>query len=280
MYTKNQPLWDVINKKKILIAAHRGTCGGSIIRNTCLAYENALLHDADLLEIDAAMTKDGVFYAFHDGGEFTELGIRKNIRNMTSDEVEAFPTINADGNRLNQRVERLDLVLEKFRGRALINIDRSWFYWKEIIEFLKSKNMDNQILLKSYAEEELLQELENSGVGLMYMPIMKTTNCWETVKKYNINVAAAELIFDKPNGPFTDSEFLKELTDLGIPPWVNVITLNDETILSGGMDDNSAIRDGFDENWGKLMDIGYKILQTDWPAILRKYINQKYELEK
>jgi glycerophosphoryl diester phosphodiesterase len=68
----------------VLIAAHRGTSGGSIIFNTIPAYENALRHKADILELDAAMTTDGVFYAFHDGTEPLLLGSGRNIRTMTS----------------------------------------------------------------------------------------------------------------------------------------------------------------------------------------------------
>ena len=36
----------------VMIAAHRGTSGANIIQNTIGAYENALLHGADILEMD------------------------------------------------------------------------------------------------------------------------------------------------------------------------------------------------------------------------------------
>ena len=65
---------------------------------------------------------------------------------------------------------------------------------------------------------------------------------------------------------------MKELHRQGIAPWVNVITLDDDTFLSGGLDDNHAIRDGFEENWGRLIDIGFEILQTDWPALLKGFV--------
>lgn len=135
--------------------------------------------------------------------------------------------------------------------------------------------MKNHILLKSVVEEKYLKELEESKSGLMYMPIVKSVEEWEMVKQYDINVAAVELIFDDLQGKFTDEDFLKELVDANILPWVNVITLNDEIVLSGGLDDNLAIAEGFDKSWGKLIDMGFKILQTDWPALLNNYINNK-----
>ena len=82
-------------------------------------------------------------------------------------------------------------VLPKFKGKCLINIDRSWFYWEKMIDFLKSMNMDDQILLKSGVGDDYLEKLAASGSGLMYMPIVRTMDEWERVKAYDVNVCAA-----------------------------------------------------------------------------------------
>ena len=36
MYTKNDPIRKLIEKNGVLIAAHRGTCGGNVVQNTSL----------------------------------------------------------------------------------------------------------------------------------------------------------------------------------------------------------------------------------------------------
>lgn len=277
MYTNNQPLRTLIERNKVLIAAHRGTCGGNVVHNTCLAYKNALLHGADMIEVDVSMTTDGVFYAFHNGGELQTLGVDKDIRDMDSKEVEQLYTYNSLQNKIGQKVEHVEYVLEQFRGKCLINIDRSWFYWKKTIELLKKMDMKDQILLKSEAEEDLLKVLEEHGDGIMYMPIMKNRKDWETLQKYNINMAAAELIFEDLESPFLKPEFMGELRQKGIAPWVNAITLNDDIILSGLLDDNNAIKVGFDETWGRLIDMGFEIIQTDWPALLKGYITSRQQ---
>ena len=61
MYTDNKPIADAVARKKVLVAAHRGMCGGNIIWNTTLSYRNALMHGADMIEIDVSMTRDDVF---------------------------------------------------------------------------------------------------------------------------------------------------------------------------------------------------------------------------
>lgn len=277
MYTKNQSIRNLVKKNKILIAAHRGTCGGNVVQNTCMSYKNALLHGADIIEVDVSMTTDGVFYAFHNGEEPLELGIDRDIRTMTSEEVDQLYTLNSVRHVCRQKLEHLEEVLESFRGKCLINIDRSWFYWKEIIALLDGMDMKDQILLKSGVEEDLLKELEESGTGIMYMPIMKRPEEWDTIKKYNINVAAAELIFTDLESEFLSPGFMEQLKEAGIVPWVNAITLDDDTILSGLLDDNNAIKTGYEETWGKLMDFGFEIIQTDWPALLKGYILNKFK---
>lgn len=272
MYTENQPIRKALEANKVLIAAHRGTCGGNVVQNTARAFKNALLHGADMIEIDASMTADGIFYAFHNGEEMLELGTDQDIRKMTSKEAESFCLLNAIQHRSAGKLERLEGVLEQFRGKCLINIDRSWFYWDKIIHFLEGMDMKDQILLKSEVEEGLLKTLEESGTGLMYMPIMKEPSEWEILEKYNINIAAAELIFQDLESGFITEEFMGRLREKGIAPWVNAITLDDKTVLSGLLDDNHAISEGFEGTWGKLVQMGFEIIQTDWPALLKGYI--------
>lgn len=275
MYTNNKPIMDAIKEKGILIAAHRGTCGANVVQNTCLAYKNSLLHGADMIEVDAFKTTDGIFYAFHNGEENLEFGFNGDIRTMSSEEVEQLRTLNSLRRLCIQRLERLEHVLETFRGKCLINIDRTWFYWKEIIELLDKMNMNDQILLKSAADETLLKELEEADTGIMYMPIMYKPEELEIVKKYNINVAAAELIIPDLDCALLRPEFMGELKKAGIPAWVNAITLTDDSILSGELDDNKAIRDGFEESWGRLVDMGFEIIQTDWPALVKNFRDQR-----
>jgi len=117
-------------KKGLLIAAHRGTCGGDITFNTIASYENALRHKADIIELDAAMTTDGVFYCFHDGTEFLVLGTTQNIRTMTSSYVNKQHIRNPSLDLTRDKVNRLEDAFEHLRGRCFINVDRSWFYWK------------------------------------------------------------------------------------------------------------------------------------------------------
>ena len=57
--------------------------------------------------------------------------------------------------------------------------------------------------------------------------------------------------------------------------WFNAINLYYTIKLTAGHDDNSAILSGMDEAWGWLLDKGYDIIQTDWPLLLKNYIEKR-----
>lgn len=268
-------IWKKKEEKKILIAAHRGTCGGNIVQNTIKAYENALKHGADIIEVDVIMSTDGDFYAFHNGMERVVIGVNKDIRTMSTKEIESYSCINVDGIKINQKIEKLDNVLEHLKGKCLINIDRSWFYWNETIKILEKHNMADQIILKSHEDKKLLKSLEDSESNLMYMPIVYTKENITSVMKYKLNLIGVELIFKDLHSELIDTEYIERLKLNGILTWVNAITLDDNTILSAGLDDNRAIMENEDESWGKLIDMGFDILQTDWPLLLKQYIDSR-----
>ena len=272
-----QPLWQHRQEKGIWTAAHRGTCGGNVIQNTCLAYETAILHGADMIEVDVILSTDGYFYAYHDGQERLVLNIDKDPRKMTSSEIGQYPCYNQVGLVTNQYLEQLDLILERFKGRCFINIDRTWFFWEEIIIYLNKSDLLDQIILKSPVEPKLLEMLQELGPTIMYMPIVKTIEDWEVVKAYDINLVAAELIFETLDSPLIKPEFIEALKEDNILTWVNAITLDDTIVLSALLDDNNAIANGYDETWGKLVELGFDIIQTDWPGLLTGFLKQLNE---
>ena len=56
--------------------------------------------------------------------------------------------------------------------------------------------------------------------------------------------------------------------------WVNTITLDDDHVLSGMLDDFRAITVSEQDTWGRLIDMGFDILHTDWPMLLRGFVEE------
>ena len=258
----------------VMIAAHRGTSGANIIQNTIGAYENALLHGADILEMDVIQTVDGDFFIFHNGQEPGLVGTDQDIRTMTTEQVRNLRFLNGMQERVMEPVNSFDDVLEHFKGRnCLINVDRSWFYWRDVIRAINRHGMKDQIILKSHAAEEELEILAEEGPDIMYLPILRDPAVLDRVRRYKVNLYGAEVIFETEDHVFCSGEFIEGMHRDQKKLWVNAITLDDTTKLTAGHDDNSAILQDMDQAWGWLVDKGYDIIQTDWPLLLKTYIN-------
>lgn len=274
--TINELLNKKINEKKILIAVHRGTSGGNIIENTLPAYKASLLSGGDIIEIDVIKSIDGIYYAFHDGNEKRLLNKRKNIKEMSSKEIEKKSFNNSIGENTGYKIERLDTVLKYFEGKdVLINIDRAWEYFEDLLIFFDKYDIKKQLIIKSAPKKEYFEIFRKHKVKYMYMPIVKTEKDVELTLYYKqVNAVGFELIAENEKSVFFKDEYIKKLQSEGYFIWVNSIKLNDVTNLYAGYDDNKAILEGFEKSWGVLINKGINIIQTDWPSLLSEYIKK------
>ncbi|MBF6977827.1 glycerophosphodiester phosphodiesterase family protein [Aerococcaceae bacterium zg-BR22] len=262
-------------QKGTLIAVHRGLNGGNILQNTLKAYLNAVRHGGDLIELDLVRSTDGIFFAFHDGQEKIVFQKDLDIRKLSSKEIRELTCYNSLGEPINQKIETLDEVLETVADYTFINIDRSWFYWDTLLEKLKQSKGIDKCLLKSPVSDELLMQLQDSQLEIMYMPIVKDIDDLEKVLSFeNINTVALELIFETLESPLLQKEAIDSLHEKGYLLWANALRLNDTTILAAELDDDAAIEDD-GKTWLKLIDLGFDIIQTDWPAFLEQTLKNK-----
>lgn len=262
--------------KNILISAHRGTFGGNIIQNTIPAFENALNQGADILEIDIAQTINGDFFCFHTGLEAQLFGSAQNFEDMTTQEVLKCKLYNVIGEPTSQKLDLLNDVLDHFKDKCLINIDRGWPYWLDVIKLLNDRKMYDQILLKSPPTDALLTLLSENGHSIMYMPITRTADILQKIQKFKTRTHIVEVIFHNDTSDIAQPTFIKEMHNQRVLVWVNAITLNEAVILSGGHDDNRSLLGDMNDGWGWLVDQGFDIIQTDWPALLKNYTNSRY----
>lgn len=268
----NQKFYQTLEEKGFLIAAHRGSFGGSIIDNTEFSAKVALALGTDIVEMDSIRSTDGVLYAYHDGGEERSFGIKENIKTLSSKEIDELEYLNCLGHKTGQRVMRLEDLLTKLKGKCLINLDRSWDYLDEVFPLIKKLGMEDQIIIKTNPTDEALNFFKNSDLKLMYMVIANTK---EEVLKFmipEINMVAAEILFKEETDEIISEEFINFLKSKNIKIWLNAITLGTRFNLSANYGDNLSVeKDG--EGWKWLADHGADIIQTDWPGLVRDFRN-------
>ena len=88
-----------------------------------------------------------------------------------------------------------------------------------------------------------------------------------------------EIIAESEESPFFQDETIQKIKEKDLLVWVNAIKLDDDHILFGEFDDDASIIKGPEYGWGKIVEKGADMIQTDWPSLLSNYRrNAKEEL--
>lgn len=262
--------------RPVNIAAHRGSCGGNIPPNTVVSYEAALYQGANILEADVARSADGVFYMFHtgSGNEKYYLGIDCAFEDLTSKELDEIYLNNELGKDTRYHLNRLEDVLDRFKNRCIINLDRSWEYWEEILPMVRKLDMVDQILLKSPCKQEWIEKAGAVAADFAYMPIINEdiTPFYELGGDRIPGFIGAELVFATEDSPILTDRVVEQLHKAGKIAWGNSIQFSAKKILSAGHNDDISLCGDPDDGWGWLVRQGFDIIQTDWVSALKLYL--------
>lgn len=266
-------------KDHVIIVAHRGVAGGNIPCNTTTSYEIALRQGADMIEIDLNKTADDVLVLFHPGMEKSHLRTDKKIPELTYEEVKQLRYVNYDGTPTQFGIATFDEILERFRGRCYINVDKFWDHPVGIYHAIKRHNMLDQIVVKSGLSDKVLKVLEEVAPDVPFLPIVKNTfTAHEDLMRRSINYIGAEMVFETEDAQAISAEMMDRMHRDGKLVWANSIIYNHKAQLAAGHSDDTALSEDPDKGWGWLADHGFDFIQTDWPQMLIDYLkaNNKY----
>lgn len=254
-----------------LIITHRGTTLGSFPDNTVRAAIAALRSGTDIIEVDVIRSLDGVYYLFHNGYEGKHFTSGTDLRTLTSAEIEER-NFHWQGERGTLRPTRLTDLLAALPD-AWLNIDRSWFYWPELLDLLTETGAARRVLLKSPPEPAALAALAAHPTPFLYYPIVTTPEEFAAVRRIEgLNLVGAEVLAATPEDPYADPAAVTALADEYPLVQVNALNLENGARLYLGHDDEAAILDGPEAGWGPLVHSGATAIQTDWPHLLLDYL--------
>ena len=260
-----------------LIVAHRGVAAGNIPCNTMPAYEIALKQGVDMIETDLSMTADGELVIFHPKMEPHHLGFSGSIETMPWKEVQKLRYVNYDDVPTQFGLVHFDELLETFKNRCYINIDKFWGHPKEIYEAIKRHGMIDQVLVKSELKnaEQVLSVLEDLAPELPFMPVVREEHpMHEALMKRNINYVGVEVLFKKEDSALAQPAFIEQMRKDGKLTWVNSIIYNTARQLSGEHSDDTAFTESMEYGWGWLADRDFDLIQTDWPMMLIQFLKE------
>lgn len=266
-------------KENLIIVSHRGVAGGNIPCNSWASYEIALKQGADMLEADVSCSADGKLFLFHPGKELAHMCLPVLLGTMPFSVIKKLRYVNGDNAPTQFSVSSFDDFLEQFKGRCYINIDKFWSNPEKIYEAVKRHNMTDQILVKSKYSKKVVSLLEDMAPELAYMPIVTNEHPFhQQLKEKNINYVGVECCFSRDSAEVASDEFIEKMHREDILLWANAIVFSHKKQLAAGHSDDTALTVSEDEGWGFLADKGFDFIQTDWPGMLRSYLEktQKY----
>ena len=248
---------------RLLIVAHRGVWGGNIPCNTIPAYESALRQGADMIEIDVDYTADGKLIVFHPGMERPFLGFGESLHRMPWDFVKQLRYTNIDGTPTQFGIETLDDVLERFKDRCYVNVDKFWQKPREISNAIRAHGMTEQMLVKTAPQDKYLDIVEEFCADMPYMAIVKKPEEIAAARARKLRYVGTEVLFTEDTSPFADPAFIEAQHREGLLVWCNAIVYNYRSVLAGGHSDDRSVLGDPEGGWGWIADRGYDLMQTD-----------------
>lgn len=268
----NRRLQELAARHRPLIVVHRGSGAGSIAENTALAFTAAIRQGADIIETDVIASTDGDYFLFHNGYEQLHFGMAEDIRTLSTAELRA---LQYEWCRRGQAepygLEPLESILNGFPD-TIFNVDRSWWYWPELLEYMAGFGVTDRLLLKSPVRDGALEALARCPEPYPFMPIVKTVAELETVLGHeDINTVVVELLAADEDAELADPEVITALHERGVLVMLNAINLSERQRLFIDWDDETSLVHGPEHGWGRLITHGADLVQTDWPAPLWNY---------
>lgn len=241
---------------RILIAAHRG---GHLVapENSRAAIAEAIAEKADIIEIDVRVTADGVPYVMHDSTlDRTTNGAGSNV-DVTYAQLRAL--------RLKGSAESpptLQELLVKSCGKALVDLDMKTDEVAPVLAVVEGLGMADQVILFD-SESETLRAGRRFVPEVSVMTRLRADG--PTLEEINRGLAPVAIVHGDPRS--LTREASAAIAALPARIWANALGDTDAVL---GQGDEAAIC----KRLLALRAKGVSVIQTDYPAALRKGVRQ------
>jgi glycerophosphoryl diester phosphodiesterase len=255
---------------EIFLVAHRGDWR-NFPENSLAAIEGSIAGGVEMAEIDLQRTKDGHLILMHDPSVDRTTTGKGNVSDFTLEEIRSFRLRDGLGSPTSFAVPTLREALVVARGRILLNLDKGYRYFGEVMPLLEETNTVGLVLLKGpLSVEEVMAEQGNLLSRVAYMPVINfgKPGAGDLLRGWleRAKPCAVEFVFTTWSTEL--AEALAECRRRKVRIWVNVLWPH----LAGGLSDDLALNKP-DEVYGVLLNRGVSMLQTDRPRELQAYLH-------
>ena len=262
------------SSKNVVVACHRGDWR-NWPENSLAAIESVIGMGADLVELDLALTSDSVLVVCHDRTLNRTTTGRGLIAEIPYDSVQRCFLKSGHGVATAHRMPTLREALEVCKDRIVVNIDKGYQYYDLVQALSEELGVTGQLLIKGKSPvEDVAAKFSSYEHNMMYMPIIdilkpKGQALFAEYRDKGITPLAYEVCWSEYT-PEVEA-CMREVISGGSKLWVNSLW----PTLNGGLCDDAAFEGDPAEVYGKLVDMGATMIQTDRPELLISYLRSR-----
>ena len=258
----------------VLVVSHRADWRNAP-ENSLQAIKNCMAMGVDMVEIDLKKTKDGQLILLHDKTIDRTTTGKGNPEDYTLAELRQFRLRNGAGHKTDHVIPTFEEVMTLCKGKILVNVDKGYDYFKDAYAILEKTGTVQQCIMKAGLPYEQVRK-ENGEVleKMVFMPVINLhKDGAETIidgYMKNLKPVAYELVFD--NDGEEVQRLIKKVRDSGAKIFINSLWAE---LCGGHYDDRAVEQNEPDESWGWIIGQGVKLIQTDRPQQLLKYLRER-----
>ena len=259
------------SSKRVLVAAHRADWHAAP-ENSLAAIQSCIDNGVDIVEVDNKLTKDGFLVIMHDQTVDRTTNGKGKVSDYTLAEIKKLRLKDKDGNLTSECIPTFEEVMNLCRGKVMVNIDQSYYYWDKVMEILKKTNTTAQGMMKSgLPYDKVVADHGNIFGQIAYIPVvaLDREGAEKTGDGFLGKCPVVECCFEKVTPKVL--QLMQKIADHGSRVWVNTMWAS----LNGAHDDITAFKDNnFKDTWEWLVQAGANVLQTDYSPQMVTYLTQ------
>ena len=276
--TRTEKILSEINDPEsdyVAVISHRGDWR-NYPENSIPAIESVIRMGADMVEIDVSMTRDSVLVLCHDNTIDRTTNGKGRVSDITYDSLMTF-NLKREHNVVTDtlKMPTLKEALLCCKDRILVNVDKAYDYYDMVIALTEELGVTGQVLMKGKSSvDEVAADMARHERNLLYMPIIDICKpsgqaLFAEYQEKGVVPMAYEVCWDTPCEEA--EECMAVIRETGSKIWVNTLWPS----LCGGLgndDDAAFAASDPGDVYGKYLDMGVSVIQTDRPEMLLDYL--------
>ena len=260
--------------KNVVVVSHRGDWR-NWPENSIDAIESVIAMGVDVMEMDLKLTKDSVLVLCHDKTIDRTTSGKGRVCDITYDSIRRCVLRTAHNQKTDLRMPPLREALEVCKDRIVVNIDQGYEYYDLALAVTEELGVTDQVLIKGKRPAEVVAaKFAAYPHHMLYMPVIdilkpQGRELFEEYRKSEKQPLAYEVCWDEYTPEVVAC--MKRIADGGSKLWVN----SRWSSRCGGLDDDKAFEGGPAAIYGKLIDMGATLIQTDRPELLISYLRSR-----